>query len=106
MATHICFGTITNTNDLPAVIGDSVHGGEAMTESGVSTLSAAAALTLPKYSNGRLVCRVKAGVGGSAIYAAVGPNPVASAATGIRLDPGDVEYIKCTVGDKVAIITV
>ncbi len=105
MPTHVAFGVITNTNDLPTLIGVTVHNGQSMAESGASAASAGAAMDTPGYSSGRLVCRIKVSQNGAAIYAAVGPSPVATAANGIRLDPGDVEYIKCTLGDKVAIIT-
>lgn len=76
-----------------------------MAESGTSAASTAAADEVSGHSNGRLVCRVKVAVSGVAIYAKTGPNPSVTVANGIRLDPGDVEYIKCNVGDKVAIIT-
>lgn len=105
MATHICFGIITNTNDLPAVIGSTIHNGQSMTEGGTSAASTGAAANVAGYSNGRVVCRVKVAADGAAIYATTGPSPTVTAANGVRLDPGDVEYIKCNVGDKVAIIT-
>lgn len=104
MATHVCAGMISSQPaGVPTFVGSTIHAGESMSESGSSTQSTSAISVQNDIKHNTYCWRVSAI--GAAIYAAVGPNPVASAALGVYIPVGATEWIVGTPGDKVAIIT-
>ena len=104
MATHVVYGAISNMKEgMPTFSGDSVAGGESMSESGTSAQSTASITKTTGRKQQTWAWRVSAI--GAAIYVTVGENPTASVSAGVYVPVGATEWIVGTEGDKVAIIT-
>ena len=104
MATHVVYGAISNAVEgMPTFVGKTVAGGESMSESGTSGQSTASCTLHTDYKQSTYAWRVSAI--GAAIYVAVGENPTASVANGCYIPVGATEWVVCSPGDKVAIIT-
>lgn len=105
MTTHIAYGLLSNAVNTPAIEVGTITGGESMSESGTSTATAAAA-AVPNGRDidaGRLVARVTLSSDGTSIYAGTG---TVTAANGIRIQPGQTEFVSISPGQKISIKTV